>query len=112
MKKIKFSLLILNLFVWFAGNATCFDMTVTPLPSPIGSDCYEVSIELINGPYVIVSDGFHQDEFCDASCNFIWCYESSPNQPYSVRITCQSYTITPTPPSDCLQQDGCIVIID
>lgn len=111
MKKIKFSLLILSLFVWFTGNATCFDMTVNPVPSPIGADCFEVSVELVSGPFVIVSDGIHEDEFCNASCSFIWCYESSPSTLYNVRITCQSFNITATPPSDCLQQDGCIVII-
>lgn len=112
MKKFKFILLILSLFIWFSGSAQCFNMTVTPAPSTTNSECYNVSIDLIGGVPVQISDEIHPDVVCSSSCNFVWCYESDSNGVtiYSIQINCRAIA-GPSEELGCRQKDGCIVVI-
>jgi|GEM_PF-2114884 len=120
MKSIKFTLLVLGLFFWSNGFGQCFNMTVTPFPSPTDQQCYSITISFpptSSGTTVMISDGVHEEMYCTSgqpnsdhggnSCSFVWCYDFAEPAPYPVTIACRS----DGPKNNCLQYDSCIVIV-
>lgn len=110
MKTIKFTLLLLGLFLW-SNSFACFDMIITPLPINEGDKyaCFQVDVNLTNITHpkggVLISDGGKNTVFAQNSYSNVWCYLL--NDVYPVTISCQTVNNT-----DCQREDSCIVIID